>query len=219
VKVVAWKGPGELGLAEIPDPRPGPGEVLLRVRDCGICGSDLHAAKFGMTLMPGSVLGHEFSGTIAELGEGVEGWRVGDRVAPLPYHSCGTCDRCREGEGMFCPAMRSMGFGDIPGAYAEYALAVPSSLLRLPESVIPPRSWSPRPHAVRLKHAEGRRAIVMGAGPIGLVTALGLRGGRGCVVVSGPRPPRHAQAPTPSSIRDARIPPERSAPSPDASPT
>jgi hypothetical protein len=135
VKAVVWKGPGELCLAELPDPRPGPGEVLLRVRDCGICGSDLHAAKLGLTLMPGSVLGHEFSGTIAELGEGVEGWRVGDRVVPLPYHSCGTCDRCRDGEGMFCPAMRSMGFGDVPGAYAEYALAVPSSLLRLPDSV------------------------------------------------------------------------------------
>ena len=201
MKGIVWKGPGELSLADLPDPRPGPGEVLLRVRDCGICGSDLHAAKLGMTLMPDSVLGHEFSGTIAELGEGVEGWRVGDRVVPLPYHACGTCDRCRGGEGMFCPAMRAMGFGDLQGAYAEYALSVPSSLLRLPESVSFRLGALVEPlavglHAVRNGNVpKGGAAIVMGAGPIGLVTALWLkRLGAGCVVVSEPSEGRRAMA-------------------------
>ena len=201
MKAVVWNGPDDLALAELPDPRPEPGEVLLRVRDCGICGSDLHVAKFGLTLGPGAVLGHEFSATVEAVGEGVEGWRAGERVVSLPYHACGTCDRCRRGEGMFCPAMRAMGFGDLPGAYAEYTRAVPSSLLRLPEPVSFRQGALVEPlavglHAVRNgKVPKGGAAIVMGAGPIGLVTVLWLRReGAGCVVVSEPAEGRRAMA-------------------------
>ncbi len=201
MKAVVWNGPDALALAELPDPRPERGEVLLRVRDCGICGSDLHAAKFGLTLQPGSVLGHEFSGTIEEIGDGVEGWSVGERVVSLPYHACGTCDRCRKGEGMFCAAMRGMGFGDIPGAYAQFARAVPSSLLRLPERVSFRQGALVEPLAVGLhavRHGNvpaGGAAVVMGAGPIGLVITLWLkRLGAGCVVVSEPVEGRRAMA-------------------------
>src|SRR5262245_8223854 len=127
MRAVVRRGPEQLEMAEVPDLRPEPGGILLRVRDCGICGSDLHAAKLGLTLQPDCVLGHEFAGTIAELGEGVSGWREGDRVVSLPFHACGNCDRCRAGEGVFCAGVRGIGLGDLPGAYAEYTRVVPQS--------------------------------------------------------------------------------------------
>ena len=75
----------------VPDPSPEADEILLRVRNCGICGSDLHAAKYGMQMPADAILGHEFSGEIAALGARVRGWRVGERVVSLPYMACGTC--------------------------------------------------------------------------------------------------------------------------------
>nr|AIT69695.1 putative zinc-dependent alcohol dehydrogenase [uncultured bacterium] len=193
MRAVVWRGPDQLEAAEVPDLRPERGEVLLRVRDCGICGSDLHAAKLGLTLQPGCVLGHEFAGSIAELGEGVSGWEVGDRVVSLPFHACGSCDRCHAGEGVFCAGVRGIGLGDLPGAYAEYTRVVPQSLLRLPDPVSFRQGALVEPLAVGL-HAvrEGRvprggTVVIMGAGPIGLVTALwAKREGAGCVVVSEP---------------------------------
>lgn len=193
MKAVLWNGPDQLSVEEIPDPHPEEGEVLLRVKDCGICGSDLHAAKFGLTLSPGCVMGHEFSGEIVALGKGVSGWRVGERVVSLPVHTCGACDRCRAGELSFCNTMRAMGFGDLPGAYAAYTRVVPQSLLRLPESVSDRQGALVEPlavglHAVRQGRVpKGGAVVVMGAGPIGLVTALwARREGAEFVVVSDP---------------------------------
>lgn len=201
MKAVLWRGPGELVVDEVADPRPEPGEMLLRVKDCGICGSDLHAAKFGLTLTTDCIMGHEFSGTVAELGEGVSGWSVGDRVVSLPFHACGTCDRCRAGEVLFCNKLRSMGLGDLPGAYAEYTRVAPHSLLRLPDAVSFRQGALVEPLAVGLhavRHGRippGGAVIVMGAGPIGLVTALwAKKEGAGCVVVSDPVEGRRALA-------------------------
>ena len=86
---------GRLAVEEVPRPEPEPGELLLRVRDCGICGSDLHAAH---TLAPGTVMGHEFAGEVAALGSGVSGWDVGEPVVALPYMACGSCAACVAGE-------------------------------------------------------------------------------------------------------------------------
>ena len=88
---------GRLAVEEVPRPEPEPGELLLRVRDCGICGSDLHAAH---TLPPGTVMGHEFAGEVAALGSGVSGWDVGEPVVALPYMACGSCAACVAGDGI-----------------------------------------------------------------------------------------------------------------------
>ncbi|TMA94522.1 MAG: alcohol dehydrogenase, partial [Deltaproteobacteria bacterium] len=113
---------GRLVVEEVPRPEPEPGELLVRVRDCGICGSDLHAAE---TLPAGTVMGHEFAGEVAALGSGVSGWRLGEPVVALPYMACGECAACLAGDGIRCAAVRSIGLGDLPGAYAEYVRVHP----------------------------------------------------------------------------------------------
>ncbi|MDP3939069.1 MAG: alcohol dehydrogenase catalytic domain-containing protein [Deltaproteobacteria bacterium] len=194
MKAVLWKGPDSLAVEDVADLRPEPGEMLLEVKNCGICGSDLHAAKLGLTLVPDCIMGHEFSGVIAELGQGVTGWRVGERVAPLPLHSCGGCERCKAGEVTFCTrGARAIGWGDIPGAYAEYARVSPQDLVRLPENVSFRQGALVEPlavglHAVRQARMQaGAGVVVMGGGPIGQVCTLwAKREGAGCVVVSDP---------------------------------
>src|SRR5262245_14585176 len=99
-----------LEIQTVPDPEPGPAELILAVRACGICGSDLHltevAAPSGaMTPLPrGAILGHEFSGEVVATGRGVAGrFRSGDRVTALPYIACGSCAACLAGQGHRCP--------------------------------------------------------------------------------------------------------------------
>jgi (R,R)-butanediol dehydrogenase/meso-butanediol dehydrogenase/diacetyl reductase len=190
MKAVLWKGPDDLVVDDVPDPESLPGECVLRVADCGICGSELHASKYGL-LPPDAIMGHEFAGTIVDVGAGVSGWRVGDRVASLPYHACGTCERCLKGEGLFCAAVKGMGYGELPGAYAEYTRVSPHSLIRLPDSVSNRRGALAEPLSVGLHVARngnirpGAGVIVMGGGPVGLATAIwAKREGAECVVVS-----------------------------------
>jgi (R,R)-butanediol dehydrogenase/meso-butanediol dehydrogenase/diacetyl reductase len=201
MRAVLWKGPDELQVEEVADPRPGRGELLLQVKDCGICGTDLHTAKYGLALMPGCIMGHEFSGIIVGVGDGVSEWQEGDRVVSLPIHPCGSCERCQRGEMVFCTQMRGMGLGDLPGAYAEYTTVVPQALLRLPDNVSFRLGALVEPLAVGLhavRHGKipaGGAVIIMGAGPIGLVTALwAKREGAGCVVISDPAEGRRSLA-------------------------
>ena len=101
---------------------PARGQALLEVAYCGICGSDLHFRDVPALFPAGTIPGHELSGRIAALGEGVAGWRVGDRVTVLPFAQCGECERCRAGEEQVCPhaVARGVGLGTgRPGGYAE----------------------------------------------------------------------------------------------------
>ena len=193
MRAAVLKEPGRLAIEEIPRPEPDPGEVLLRVRDCGICGSDLHAATHPVAgLPPGTIMGHEFSGEIAALGAGVDGWRVGEPAVSLPYMACGTCDACRGGDAMRCPAFRGIGLGQLPGAYAEYVRVHPASLLRIPDGVdfrtaalVEPLAVSL--HGVRLAPVgHGTSCLIMGGGPIGLTTLLWCRALGALAVVSEP---------------------------------
>ena len=96
-----YRGSGEVAVEDRPVPEPGPGQVLVEVGHCGICGSDLHliAERLGTA---GTVLGHEYSGVVAALGEGVTGWAVGDEVVGGPAPRCGRCRRCLEGQPSQC---------------------------------------------------------------------------------------------------------------------
>lgn len=197
MRAVVLKEPGILKLESVPDAVPEAGEILLRVRECGICGSDLHAAKFGIGMPPDTIMGHEFAGEIAALGEGVEGWKVGERVVALPYMSCGTCEPCRRGNGYHCPSSRPIGLGALPGAYAELVRVQPAQVLRVPDGVTMRQAALVEPlavglHGVRLGPVRPDTAcVVMGTGPIGAVTILWARhAGARAIVASDPSPGR-----------------------------
>jgi|SRR5581483_4286806 len=204
---------GGLVVEDVPRPDPAPGELLVRVRDCGICGSDLHAAA---SLPPGIVMGHEFSGEVAGLGGGVTGWREGERVVALPFMSCGGCPACRSGDGIRCAAVRSIGLGDLPGAYAEYVRVQPGQCLRVPDGLDFRTAALTEPLAVALRAVRmapvrsGTGCVVLGAGPIGLTTLLWCRAAGATVVVSDPSAGRGALA-----VRlgaDAHVEPARESP-------
>jgi len=191
VRAVLLKEPGYLRVETVPDPSPEADEILLRVRNCGICGSDLHAAKYGMPMPADAILGHEFSGEIAALGAGVRGWRVGERVVSLPYMACGTCPACARGDGILCPELRGIGLGQLPGAFAEFVRVHPASLLRIPPEIDFRSAALVEPLAVGLHGVRHARlapesgCVILGAGPIGLVTLLWARdAGVAHVVVS-----------------------------------
>ncbi len=181
MRAVLLKEPGSLRVESIPDPEPAPDEILLRVRNCGICGSDLHAARYGLQMPADAILGHEFAGEIAALGAQVEGWRVGDRVVSLPFMTCGTCAACARGDGIRCSALRGIGLGQLPGAFAEYVRVHPASLLRIPPEVDFRTAALVEPLAVGLHGVRqcslgvGSACLVLGAGPIGLVILLWAR--------------------------------------------
>ena len=163
---------------ETPTPSPGPGYVLLRVRAVAICASDVHIFHDGHssgTYPSGPlILGHEFSGEVAELGEGVAQVQIGDRVACEPSWHCGTCDMCLRGLENLCRNVIFPSFPDNPGAMAEY-IAVPAfSLCKLPDSVGFTAGALAEPlgvglHAVRLSGLEaGQDVAILGAGAIGV---------------------------------------------------
>ena len=201
MRAALLKERGRLAIDDVPRPEPEAGEVLLRVRDCGICGSDLHAATHPAAgLPPGTIMGHEFAGEVAALGAGVDGWRVGEPAVSLPYMACGACVACRAGDVMQCAAFRGIGLGQLPGAYAEYVRVHPASLLRIPDGVDFRTAALVEPlavalHGVRLAAVgRGTSCLVMGGGPIGLTTLLWSRALGAVAVVSEPAEGRAALA-------------------------
>lgn len=129
--------PGEpLQLAEIPVPEPGPGEVLVRVGACGLCGTDLHLAVAGDLPVERTpiTLGHEAAGTVAACGSGVTVVREGDRVVLFPAASCGQCRWCRIGRESMCDFSKVYGMAR-DGAMAEYVTAPAHSVVRLPDGI------------------------------------------------------------------------------------
>jgi 2-desacetyl-2-hydroxyethyl bacteriochlorophyllide A dehydrogenase len=178
MKAAVFKAQNEMAVIDVPNPRAGAGEVVLKVHDCGICGSDLHAVQYGLGMPPDTVMGHEFCGEIFEIGAGVSGYKLGQRVTSLPYIACGECDACRLGDSMHCVKIRGLGLGQLPGAYAEYVACGAQSLLALPDNVSSREGALVEPLSVGLhgvNRAElrpGTGCVVMGAGPIGLATLL-----------------------------------------------
>ncbi|MBI5604238.1 MAG: zinc-binding dehydrogenase [Deltaproteobacteria bacterium] len=125
-----------LVLEEVPMLHPEPREVLIRVCACGICGSDIHVVYEGSTRIPfpPTTLGHEFSGEIVEIGVGVEGWKVGDRVAVSCIVSCGHCLNCLSGREQICLERKLLGI-HLDGGLAEYVKSPFTNLIRLPGGI------------------------------------------------------------------------------------
>jgi 2-desacetyl-2-hydroxyethyl bacteriochlorophyllide A dehydrogenase len=169
---------------ECPAPEPGPGQALVEVAYCGICGSDLHFRDVPELFPAGTVPGHEFSGRIIGIGEGVREWSVGDRVCVLPFGQCGECATCRAGNEQVCPHAVSNGVGlgsGRPGAYAGQVVVDDRMLFALPDSVDDRAGTLVEPLAVAIRAVDlaevgaDEPVLVVGAGPVGLLTALVLR--------------------------------------------
>jgi (R,R)-butanediol dehydrogenase / meso-butanediol dehydrogenase / diacetyl reductase len=195
-----YRGSGVVAVEDRPVRRPGPGEVLVEVGHCGICGSDLHliAERLGTT---GTVLGHEYSGIVAALGEGVTGWAAGDEVVGGPAPRCGQCRRCMEGQPSQCEVRRRVMTDGHDGAFARFILVDARALVRIPEGLGRREAALAEPLAVALhgitrsRIEPGDTAMVMGAGPIGALTVSALLArGLGTVTVVEPAPPRKALA-------------------------
>jgi threonine dehydrogenase-like Zn-dependent dehydrogenase len=172
---------------ERPVPVPGTGEMVVKVGRCGICGTDLNMTSGnGYDFPCDSVLGHEFSGEIVELGQHVTGFQIGEIVAALPATGCGDCAICRDGLEVLCPQMKPYSSG-----YAQYALVAARTAVKLPQSLSLADGALVEPlsvglHGVNLAHMpKGARVLVLGAGAVGLATTYWARQlGAGCVVTA-----------------------------------
>ncbi len=187
------RGPGFLELREIPVPQIGPDEVLVRVRACGVCGSDIKIQDDQHPYSPPVVIGHEFAGEIAALGDAVAGWSEGDRVVSEQHvGACGRCRLCLTGGAFACACKRAPGYGS-DGAFAEF-IKVPSWLLhRIPQGLGFIEAAMTEPAAVAV-HGVLERArvlpedvvLILGCGPIGLAAAMMVRSaGASEVIVTG----------------------------------
>lgn len=136
MRAVVWNGPGsELSLQDIPIPKAGLGEAVIEMRASGLCRSDLAIAKGKMPLKNWPlVLGHQASGVVYEVGEGVESFKVGDRVVSTPDLPCHRCYYCQMGRTNLCRNLKRLGF-EVNGSDAEFVLAPEKSLIRLPDNI------------------------------------------------------------------------------------
>ena len=193
VKALTLTEYGKLVYGDSPDPRAEDTEVMVEVKACGICGSDVHGMD-GSTgrRLPPVIMGHEASGVITRAGARVQGWRVGDHVTFDSTISCGECWRCRRGEINLCERRRVLGVSCAEyrrnGAFAQL-VAVPQHILyRIPPGVAFHHAAMTEPlsvafHAVRLARPEvGESAVVVGAGMIGLLLIQVLRAS-GCSTI------------------------------------
>src|SRR5262249_9748743 len=167
-----------------------------------ICGSDLHAASLPPGLPAGTVMGHEFSGEVVEVGADLRAvWKPGDRACALPCIGCGKCRACLDGDIVACTALRATGLGQLPGASPQYGPPGAPGHSRRPAGVSFREGALVEPlavglHAVNMARlAPGERVMVIGAGPIGLaVTAWARFFGARAVVVNEKAPGRIALA-------------------------
>jgi 6-hydroxycyclohex-1-ene-1-carbonyl-CoA dehydrogenase len=178
MKAAIYPGNGKpLTIADVPRPEPKPGEVVIRVAACGLCHTDLHYLDHGVPTFktPPIILGHEAAGTVASIGDGVTGFKNGDRVLAPSVWACGRCRFCRSGRENLCTDLVMPG-NHVDGAYAEY-LAVPSKeLIPIPDSIPLERACviadavSTPYHAVKRRGQvrAGDTVAVVGCGGVGL---------------------------------------------------
>lgn len=200
--VKARPEPG-LWIEEVPEPEPGLQDVLIRVRKTSICGTDLHILRWDEwaqeTIPVPMTVGHEFMGEIVELGDGVEGLDVGQRVAGEGHITCGHCRNCRAGRRHFCHNHVGLGVTR-PGAFAEFVAIPAANVFPLPEhinddvaAVLDPLGNAT--HTALSFDLVGEDVLITGAGPIGIMaTAISRHVGARFIVVTDPNSYRLAMA-------------------------
>ena len=176
VKLKPEKG---LVLMQVEKPTPGPGEVLIKVHKSAICGTDVHIYDWNewsaSHVKPPMVIGHEYVGEIAELGEGVTDYEIGELVSGEGHITCGKCRNCRSGNIQWCKFTNSVGV-DRNGAFAEYVCIPASNIIRipknLPEDVVAMfDAVGNATHTALMFNLVGEDVIITGAGPIGIIAA------------------------------------------------
>ena len=168
-------------VVDAPVPEPGPGEVLLRVEACGLCGSDIHAWRTDPGyewVIPPVVLGHEMVGTVAQVGTGVDDWSVGERAVVVSIQGCLECSECQAGRTNRCRTRRVIGLS-YDGGFAEYVRVAVGHLVRVPADLpaavaaaIEPMSVAAHATLTIGQAGPGQRVVVTGAGFVGIACAL-----------------------------------------------
>lgn len=179
MKALVYEGPHQMPIREVPACTPKAGQVKIKVKYCGICGSDLHGytGASGRKIPP-MIMGHEFSGIVTELGEGVKKFKVGDRVAVQPVEYCGECEFCRNGSVNVCANRRGLGVLDVNGAFTESICVNEKFVYGLADNVSDEEGALLEPlsvayHAVgHAKPIEGRNVLIAGTGTIGLLVLM-----------------------------------------------
>ncbi len=206
MRVAALYGKHDIRVEDWATPHPGPGQLLVKVALCGICGTELkywHGHNIdwqGNPIKYPRVFGHEYSGTVAEVGAGVKNFKAGDRVTVAPYISCGKCFYCHTGVENFCTD-KTVNANLNNGAWAEYMLVTDGTVYAIPDNMSFEVASLSEPlscclHSMdRAKIQPGSSVAIVGAGPIGLMLiALAKRGGASLVIVSEPAPARRQVA-------------------------
>ncbi len=191
MKALVYEGAWQMPLREVENPAPNAADVIVEVKAAGICGSDVHGFK-GTTgrRKPPIIMGHEFSGVVASVGDAVANFKVGDRVVVQPLLPCGHCDNCRAGLTNICVNRRGLGM-NLSGAYAESVRVPEPMLYPLPDEMSWEQGAMVEPLGVAL-HAVNRTPfelmdtiVIIGAGNIGLLTLLAAKlKGAGKVIVT-----------------------------------
>jgi L-iditol 2-dehydrogenase len=178
MRAARFHAPGDIRLEDVPAPAAGPGDVVIRVRNCSTCGTDVKISRHGHHhIVPPRTMGHEIAGEIVEVGDGVDGWSVGDRVQVIAAVPCGVCTDCRQGRMTVCPHQTSMGY-HYDGGFAQLC-RVPAQVLavdglhRIPDGIGFDEASVAEPLACVINGQElarvgtGDNVVVLGAGPVG----------------------------------------------------
>ncbi len=179
MKAVVYEGDNCLVYKDVPDVSPAAGEVKLRIRACGICGSDVagYQGLTGRRIAP-MIMGHEFCGEVEECGEGTETLKAGDIVAVYPVNFCGECEMCRQGDVHLCLNKKSYGVLDTDGAFAEYLCVPEKCCFPVADGVSPVIGSLMEPLAVayrgvgHLGDVRGKSVFLAGTGTIGLLAMV-----------------------------------------------
>ena len=174
MKGFVFHRPGEGEVRELPVRSPGQGEVLVKVAYCGICGTDMNIWRGTDRSASDIVPGHEYCGTIAAVGEGVDSFHISDRAAIDPNIPCGTCEYCRCGRINLCDHLQALGV-DIDGGFEEYCIVPQTQLFRIPDSMSFEEAALIEPLACALNGINrmpirlGDDVLILGGGPMGLL--------------------------------------------------
>jgi propanol-preferring alcohol dehydrogenase len=206
MKALRYAGERQAEVQDRPDPHPGPGEVVVKMKAAGICGSDLHAYRHPRqdVVETGRVPGHEPCGVVHEFGAGVTGWKVGDRVAVWFRQTCGECFYCKTGRANVCVnrgGSYGVGPGTADGAHAEYMRCRAANLMALPEdfsfedgAIVACQGGTAYYPLSRLDVSGRDVLVVSGLGPVGQLATLFASHMGATVIGVDPSPERRAWA-------------------------
>ncbi|MCK5759068.1 MAG: NAD(P)-dependent alcohol dehydrogenase [Clostridiales bacterium] len=182
MKAAVLEKVGKIVIKDVEKPDVQPGHVLIKIDYVGICGSDVHYYEYGrigdFIVENPIILGHECSGIIERIGDGVSGFSIGDKVVPEPGFACNKCDYCKTGKYNLCEEMTFMATPPVDGSFCEYISYPADMVFKLPENVSTKEGALIEPLAIGIYAAQrggvfpGAKVLVLGAGCIGLVTML-----------------------------------------------